>query len=70
MFRTASGMTSPSPVTRHSKGRRKAWRTIIGAFTGIALAGGILILTYWLTAATYGADAFATALFKTQTFFA
>lgn len=29
--------------------------------TGVALSGGILVLTYWLTAATYGADAFATA---------
>ena len=30
--------------------------------TGVALAGGILVLTYWLTAATYGADAYATAM--------
>ncbi len=29
--------------------------------TGVALAGGALVLTYWLTSATYGADAFATA---------
>jgi succinate dehydrogenase / fumarate reductase cytochrome b subunit len=29
--------------------------------TGVALSGGILVLTYWLTAATYGADAFAMA---------
>ena len=35
--------------------------SITHRMTGIALAGGILILTYWLTAATYGADAFATA---------
>lgn len=35
--------------------------SITHRMTGIALAGGILILTYWLTAATYGAGAFATA---------
>jgi len=35
--------------------------SITHRMTGVALAGGILILTYWLTAATYGADAFATA---------
>ena len=29
--------------------------------TGVALAGGALVLTYWLNAASYGADAFERA---------
>ena len=29
--------------------------------TGIALAGGAVLLTYWLMSATYGPDAFSTA---------
>ncbi|MEK9672301.1 MAG: succinate dehydrogenase, cytochrome b556 subunit [Rhodospirillaceae bacterium] len=29
--------------------------------TGVALAGGALVLTYWITSATYGAGAFDTA---------
>ena len=29
--------------------------------TGIALAGGAVLFTYWLMSATYGPDAFATA---------
>lgn len=36
--------------------------SITHRLTGVALAGGILVLTYWLTAATYGADAYATAM--------
>lgn len=35
--------------------------SITHRMTGVALAGGILVLTYWLTSATYGADAFAAA---------
>ncbi|MEQ8229955.1 MAG: succinate dehydrogenase, cytochrome b556 subunit [Rhodospirillales bacterium] len=35
--------------------------SITHRMTGIALAGGALVLSYWLTAATYGPDAFATA---------
>jgi succinate dehydrogenase / fumarate reductase cytochrome b subunit len=40
---------------------RTALLSITHRMTGVALSGGILVLTYWLTAATYGADAFATA---------
>ena len=40
---------------------RTAILSITHRMTGVALSGGILVLTYWLTSATYGADAFATA---------
>ena len=35
--------------------------SIIHRMTGVALTAGLLVLTYWLTSATYGADAFASA---------
>ncbi|PIW25825.1 MAG: succinate dehydrogenase, cytochrome b556 subunit [Rhodospirillales bacterium CG15_BIG_FIL_POST_REV_8_21_14_020_66_15] len=35
--------------------------SIVHRMTGVALTAGILVLTYWLSSATYGAEAFATA---------
>lgn len=35
--------------------------SITHRITGVALCGGAILLTYWLMAATYGPDVFATA---------
>jgi len=35
--------------------------SILHRLTGVALAAGAVLLTYWLTSAAYGADAFARA---------
>jgi len=35
--------------------------SIVHRFTGIALAGGGVLFCYWITSATYGAEAFSSA---------
>ncbi len=35
--------------------------SILHRITGVGLIGGALLLTYWISSATYGAEAFATA---------
>ncbi|HAD86637.1 MAG TPA: succinate dehydrogenase, cytochrome b556 subunit, partial [Rhodospirillaceae bacterium] len=40
---------------------RTAILSITHRMTGVALSGGILILTFWLTSATYSAECFAWA---------
>ena len=40
---------------------RTALLSITHRMTGVALSGGILILTFWLTSATYSAECFAWA---------
>ena len=54
----------PRPLSPHLQVYRLPLTAVLSIshrLTGVALAGGVLVLTYWLTSATYGADAFATA---------
>ena len=54
----------PRPLSPHLQVYRPQITSVLSIthrFTGVALAGGVLVLTYWLTSATYGADCFATA---------
>lgn len=54
----------PRPLSPHLQVYRPQLTSVLSIThraTGVALAGGALVLTYWLTSATYGAGAFATA---------
>ena len=54
----------PRPLSPHLQVYRPQITSVLSIThraTGVALAGGVLVLTYWLTSATYGAEAFATA---------
>ena len=58
-------MANPNrPLSPHLQGYRPQITSILSIThraTGISLAGGALLFTYWIMAATYGPDAFATA---------
>jgi succinate dehydrogenase / fumarate reductase cytochrome b subunit len=56
--------TRNRPVSPHLQVYKPQITSILSIthrITGVALCGGAVILTYWLMAATYGPDAFATA---------
>jgi len=54
----------PRPLSPHLqiyKPQITSIMSIMHRFTGIALAGGAIIFSYWIVSAAYGADAFETA---------
>lgn len=56
--------TRNRPVSPHLQVYKPQITSILSIthrITGVALCGGAVFLTYWLMAATYGPDAFATA---------
>jgi succinate dehydrogenase / fumarate reductase cytochrome b subunit len=57
----ASGNRPLSPHLQIYRPQITSILSITHRMTGIALAAGALLFTYWLTAAAYGPDAFANA---------
>ena len=54
----------PRPLSPHLQVYKPQITSILSIthrMTGVALAGGALIFTYWIVSAAYGADAFETA---------
>lgn len=57
----ATGNRPLSPHLQVYRPQITSMLSIVHRLTGVALAGGALLLTYWLTAAAYGPEAFAYA---------
>lgn len=57
----ASSNRPLSPHLQVYKLPMSGWLSITHRFTGVVLVFGAILLTYWLSSATYGAEAFGTA---------